>query len=69
MSFRKMKTGPGSCAALVPRRLVVAAMLAGLCALAQANTTAAPAAGLMLAQNDISLMPGGPAEIETESVP
>jgi len=67
MSFRKMKTGPGSCAALVPRRLVVAAMLAGLCALAQANTTAAPAAGLMLAQNDISLMPGGP--VETESVP
>ncbi|SMP73275.1 penicillin-binding protein activator [Noviherbaspirillum suwonense] len=70
MSFRKMKTGPGSCAALVPRRLIAAAMLAGLCALAQANTTAAnayPADGLMLAQNDISLMPGGP--VETESVP
>jgi len=67
MSFRKMKTGPGSWAAFAPRRLVVAAMLAGLCALAQANTTAAPAGGLLLAQNDISLMPGGP--VETESVP
>jgi outer membrane PBP1 activator LpoA protein len=66
MSFRKMKTGPGSCTALVPRRLVAAAMLAGLCALAQANTTAYPA-GLLLAQNDISLMPGAP--VETESVP
>ena len=62
MSFRKMKTGPGICAALVPRRLVMAAVLAGLCALAQANTTAYPADGLLLAQNDISLMPGGPAE-------
>src|SRR6478609_4839271 len=69
MSFRIMKTGPGSCTALVPRRLVAAAMLAGLCALAQANTTATPAARLLLAQNDISLMPGGPVETETESVP
>ncbi|MDB5760368.1 MAG: hypothetical protein JWM30_3657 [Burkholderia sp.] len=67
MSFRKMKTGPGSCAACVPHRLIVAAVLAGLCALAQANTTGYPAGGLMLAQNDISLMPGGP--VETESVP
>lgn len=79
MSFRKMKTGPGGCAALVARKLVMAATLAGLCALAQANTTApsattgtiapsaAPANGLILAQNDISLMPGGP--VETESVP
>jgi outer membrane PBP1 activator LpoA protein len=67
MSFRKMKTGPGSCAALAAQRLAMAAVLAGLCALAPANTTAAPAGGLMLAQNDISLMPGGPAE--TESVP
>ncbi len=67
MSFRKMKTGQGSWAALAPRRLVVAAMLAGLCALAQANTTTYPANGMLLAQNDISLMPGGP--VETESVP
>jgi outer membrane PBP1 activator LpoA protein len=67
MSFRKMKTGPGSWAAFAPRRLVAAAMLAGLCALAQANTTAYPAGGMLLAQNDISLMPGGP--VETESVP
>lgn len=60
MSFRKVKTG------------LMAAALAGLCALAQANTTAAPAAPLLLAQNDISLMPGGPVEtgpVETESVP
>jgi outer membrane PBP1 activator LpoA protein len=71
MSFRKMKTGPGSRAALMLRRLVMAAMVGGLCALAQANTTAGPAGGLILAQNDISLMPGGPAEAgtETESVP
>ena len=67
MSFRKMRTGPGSCAAWMPRKLVMAAVLAGLCALAQANTTSYPAGGLMLAQNDISLMPGGP--VETESVP
>jgi outer membrane PBP1 activator LpoA protein len=45
----------------------MAAVLAGLCALAQANTTAYPAGGWLLAQNDISLMPGGP--VETESVP
>ena len=56
MSFRNVKTG------------LVAAMLAGLCALAQANTTARAGSGpLLLAQNDISLMPGGPAE--TEAVP
>jgi outer membrane PBP1 activator LpoA protein len=67
MSFRKMKSGPGTCAAFAPHRLVMAAVLAGLCALAQANTTAYPAEGLLLAQNDISLMPGGP--VETESVP
>lgn len=70
MSFRKMKSGPGSCAASVPHRLVMAAVLAGLCglcALAQANTTGYPADGLLLAQNDISLMPGGP--VETDSVP
>ena len=69
MSFRKVKSGPGSCAPLVlqTHRLVMAAVLAGLCALAQANTTAYPADGLLLAQNDISLMPGGP--VETESVP
>lgn len=69
MSFRKVKTGPGSRAALVPGRFIMAAMLAGLCALAQANTTAYPypAGGLLLAQNDISLMPGG--LVETESVP
>ena len=67
MSYRKMKTGPGISAALAPRRLIAAAMLAGLCALAQANTTAAPAGAMLLAQNDISLMPGGP--VETESVP
>jgi outer membrane PBP1 activator LpoA protein len=52
---------------------LVAAALAGLCALAQANTTAAAAAGgpLLLAQNDISLMPGGPVTgpAEAESVP
>lgn len=59
MSFRNVKSG------------LVAAALAGLCALAQANTTAYPEA-LLLAQNDISLMPGGPAEsgaVETEAVP
>ncbi|MET0964364.1 MAG: penicillin-binding protein activator [Noviherbaspirillum sp.] len=56
MLFRKLKTG------------LAAAVLAGLCALAQANTTAHAYSGpLLLAQNDISLMPGGPAE--TESVP
>ena len=56
MSFRRVRTG------------LVAAMLAGLCALAQANTTV-PAASppLLLAQNDISLMPGGPTEIESET--
>ena len=55
MSFRRVKTG-----------LVL--VLAGLCALAQANTTGPAYSGaLLLAQNDISLMPGGPAE--TESVP
>lgn len=69
MSFRKMKTGPGGSAGFAPRRFIVAAVLAGLCALAQANTTALPAGGLMLAQNDISLMPSSPVEIETESVP
>jgi len=61
MSFQKVKTG------------LVAAALAGLCALAQANTTAAPAGGglPLIAQNDISLMPGGPdtGPVETESVP
>jgi outer membrane PBP1 activator LpoA protein len=60
MSFRKVKTG------------LVAAALAGLCALAQANTTAAMPALPLLAQNDISLMPGGPTEtdpVETEAVP
>ncbi len=51
MLFGKLKTG------------LVAAVLAGLCALAQANTTAHAYSGpLLLAQNDISLMPGGPAE-------
>jgi outer membrane PBP1 activator LpoA protein len=60
MSFRKVKTG------------LVAAALAGLCALAQANTTVAMPALPLLAQNDISLMPGGPADtgpVETEAVP
>ncbi|HEX8885113.1 MAG TPA: penicillin-binding protein activator [Noviherbaspirillum sp.] len=60
MSFRKVKTG------------LVAAALAGLCALAQANTTVAMPALPLLAQNDISLMPGGPTDtgpVETEAVP
>ena len=60
MSFRKVKTG------------LVAAALAGLCALAQANTTVAMPALPLLAQNDISLMPGGPTEtdpVEAEAVP
>ena len=60
MSFRKVKTG------------LVAAALAGLCALAQANTTVAMPALPLLAQNDISLMPGGRTDtgpVETEAVP
>ena len=69
MSFRKMKTGPGGGTALV-RCFAMAAMLGGLCALAQANTTTLPAEGLLLAQNDISLMPGGgPAEAEAVLAP
>jgi outer membrane PBP1 activator LpoA protein len=57
MLCRKMKTG-----------LLALAMaaLAGLCATAPANTSAAP---LLLAQNDITLMPGGLSEPETEAVP
>jgi hypothetical protein len=57
MLCRKMKSG-----------LLALAMaaFAGLCVTASPNTSAAP---LMLAQNDITLMPGGPDEAETGEVP
>ncbi|MBK4736399.1 penicillin-binding protein activator [Noviherbaspirillum pedocola] len=57
MLCRKMKSG---------LLAVAMAAFAGLCVTAPANTSAAP---LMLAQNDITLMPGGLEQPETEEVP
>jgi hypothetical protein len=57
MLCRKLKSG---------LLAVMMAAIAGLCATAPANTSAAP---ILLAQNDITLMPGGLEAPETEEVP